>query len=205
VNVDATMASARSSELCGFVRSSLHRPAFVSGEYGSDRVVTLDALLVSRQRWRRDGRVVVWTNGCFDLLHAGHIYGLEQARRLGDILVVGVNDDEAVRALKGPDRPIYPLVDRLRMIAALRAPDLVVPFSEPTPEATLADLQPDVHVKGRDYAPPSGKPIPERAVVESYGGRIAFVDLLPGHSTSELIDRIGQRVAGDGWRRSHES
>jgi len=205
MNLDATMASAWTSDPCWFVRSSSQRRAFMSAEYAADRVVTLDALLALRQRWRREGKIVVWSNGCFDLLHAGHVYGLDQARRLGDILVVGVNGDDAVRALKGPGRPIYPLVDRLRMIAALRAPDLVVSFSEPTPEATLAELQPDVHVKGRDYAPPSGKPIPERGVVESYGGRIVFVDLLPGHSTSELIDRIGQRVAGDGWLRSHES
>jgi phosphoheptose isomerase len=153
-------------------------------------IVQLEALIPLRDQWRDQGKVLVWTNGCFDVLHVGHVHCLEQAKRLGDILVVGVNSDESVRALKGQGRPIFPLEERMRMLAALKAPDYVVAFADPTPEATLADLQPDVHVKGRDYAPPSGKPMAERSVIESYGGRIEFVDLLPSHSTSSVIDAI---------------
>jgi D-glycero-beta-D-manno-heptose 1-phosphate adenylyltransferase len=165
----------------------------------SDRViVTLDDLLGLRGRWRRQGKVLVWTNGCFDLLHVGHIQCLEQAKGLGDVLVVGVNSDESVRVLKGPHRPIFPVAERLRMLAALKAPDFVVSFADLTPEATLADLQPDVHVKGRDYAPPSGKPLPERAIIESYGGRVEFVDRLPNHSTSSVIEAIGDRARREG-------
>ena len=167
--------------------------------YLSDRViVTLDDLLEPRERWRREGNVLVWTNGCFDLLHVGHVHLLEQARRFGDILVVGVNSDESVRALKGPGRPIFPLPDRLRMLAALRAPDHVISFAGLTPEAALADLQPDVHVKGEDYAPPSHRPIPERAIIESYGGRIEFVELLPSRSTSSVIEAIRERTRREG-------
>jgi rfaE bifunctional protein nucleotidyltransferase chain/domain len=167
--------------------------------YLSDRVlVTMDELLTLREQWKGQGRVLVWTNGCFDVLHVGHIHCLEQARGLGDILVVGVNSDEAVRTLKGPDRPIVPLAERMRMLAALRAPDYVVSFAGLTPEATLADLRPDVHVKGRDYAPPLGKPIPERNIVESYGGRVEFVDWLPGYSSSSLIRGIGDRAHKEG-------
>jgi glycerol-3-phosphate cytidylyltransferase len=140
--------------------------------------------------WNRQGRIVVWTNGCFDILHVGHLHCLEQAKRLGDILVVGVNTDITVRKLKGAGRPVFPLDERMRLLAALRAPDYVVPFSGITPEAALADLKPNVHVKGEDYAEPSGKRLPEKAVVESYGGRIKFVSLLPGHSTSEIVQRI---------------
>jgi phosphoheptose isomerase len=175
--------------LCELVESSMHLAdsSVVDIPRG---IIEFDDLLVLRDRWRHQGKVLVWTNGCFDVLHVGHVHCLEQAERLGDILVVGVNTDESVRALKGPNRPIFPLEERMRILAALEAPDYVVAFAGPTPEATLAVLQPDVHVKGRDYAPPSGKPMAERDVIESYGGRIEFVDLLPSHSTSSVIESI---------------
>lgn len=155
-------------------------------------------LLLLRERWKREGRTVVWANGCFDVLHLGHLYCLEQAKQRGDVLVVGVNTDAAVRALKGPGRPIFPLDDRMRMLAALEATDYVVAFEGTTPEAALKDLKPDVHVKGEDYGPSSGRPMPERAVVESYGGRIEFVPLLPGHSTSELVARMTEAEGTEG-------
>jgi phosphoheptose isomerase len=175
--------------LCELVEASFH-PADTPTLDVPRGVVHLDHLLALRDQWRRQGRVLVWTNGCFDVLHVGHVHLLEQAKRLGDILVAGVNSDESVQALKGPDRPIFPLQERMQMLAALKAPDYVVAFAGLTPEATLADLQPDVHVKGQDYAPPSGKPMAERGVIESYGGRIEFVELLPSHSTSSVIESI---------------
>jgi len=147
-------------------------------------------LLVLRQRWKSDGRVVVWTNGCFDILHVGHISCLEEARRFGDLLVVGVNTDSAVRALKGRGRPVFPLEERMRMLSALEATDYVVAFEGKTPERAIADLKPDVHVKGSNYAVLDGPPMPEREIVESYGGRVEFVPLLEGHSTSAILRRL---------------
>jgi phosphoheptose isomerase len=183
--------------LCELVESSLPavigEPTLAPAEAG---VVPWSDLLPLREEWRRDGRTVVWTNGCFELLHVGHLHVLEQAKRLGDVLIVGVNSDESVRALKGGGRPIVPLEERMRMLAALDVTDFVVAFDGTTPERPIADLEPDVHVKGEDYAPPSGKPMPERSVVESYGGRVEFVPLLPGHSTSDLIRRMGARSSG---------
>ena len=161
----------------------------------SGSVATLDELLALRAGWRAAGRTVVWTNGCFDVLHAGHLASLAAARRLGDVLVVGVNDDAAVRRLKGPGRPVVPEADRAALLAALRDVDYVVVFTEDTPEAVLSRLRPEVAAKGADYAGADGKPIPERALVEGYGGRVAFLPLLEGRSTSALLDG-----AGDGSR-----
>ena len=153
-------------------------------------VVSLDDLLSLREGWRAAGRVVVWTNGCFDLVHAGHLASLEAARELGDVLVVGVNSDEAAQRLKGEGRPLLPAAERAAILAALRPVDYVTVFDEDTPESALERLQPDVHAKGADYAPPNGKPIPERAVVEAYGGRVEFLPLLEGRSTTDLVETI---------------
>jgi rfaE bifunctional protein nucleotidyltransferase chain/domain len=150
----------------------------------SGRVVDWDELLAERERWRHQGLTVVWTNGCFDLLHLGHIRSLEAAKRLGDILVVGLNGDDGVRTLKGPGRPVMPAVARAETLAALRAVDRVVVFEELTPEVALERLRPDVHTKGADYADRS---LPERDVVESFGGRIEFLPLVEGFSTSEIV------------------
>jgi rfaE bifunctional protein nucleotidyltransferase chain/domain len=157
---------------------------------GGGALVEWPALLVERAAWRRQGRVVVWTNGCFDLLHVGHLRNLQAARALGDVLVVGVNDDASVARLKGPGRPILPAAERAELLAGLACVDRVVLFGEDTPEAALARLEPDIHCKGADYAPPHGKPIPEARIVEGYGGRVAFLPLLPGSSTTDLIERI---------------
>src|SRR5690348_9449394 len=124
------------------------------------KITSWDALLPWREAARRDGRTVVWTNGCFDLLHVGHLRNLQAARALGDALVVGINDDASVRRLKGPGRPIVPAAERAEMVAALACVDAVVLFGEDTPETALARLRPDVHCKGADYAPPDGKPVP---------------------------------------------
>ena len=163
----------------------------------SKKIVDLPVLLRIRDRYRQDGRTVVWTNGCFDLLHAGHVRSLQLASEIGDILVVGINSDESVRLLKGAGRPVLTASDRAEVIAALECVDHVVVFAELTPTATLECLKPDVHCKGDDYAPPFGKPIPEREVVEAYGGRVAFLPLIPGISTSELIRRVQQLGKGD--------
>jgi rfaE bifunctional protein nucleotidyltransferase chain/domain len=148
------------------------------------------ALLAAREKHRRAGRVVVWTNGCFDLLHPGHVASLQAARALGDVLVVGLNSDASVKANKGPARPVLTQHERAAMLAALECVDHVIIFDEPTPAATLARLRPDVHCKGAEYAPPHGRPVPERAVVEGYGGRIAYLPLVPGVSTTELLRRV---------------
>jgi rfaE bifunctional protein nucleotidyltransferase chain/domain/rfaE bifunctional protein kinase chain/domain len=133
---------------------------------------------------RAAGGTVVATGGCFDLLHAGHIATLEAARALGDMLVVCLNSDDSVRALKGPSRPLQPLEDRMRVLQALRAVDAVVVFDESTPEAALRDLRPDVWVKGGDYSPAT---LPEADLVRSWGGQVVCVPYLAGRSTSELV------------------
>lgn len=168
----------------------------------NSKLMHWDILLALRRQWRAEGKTVVWTNGCFDLLHVGHVRSLEAARRLGQVLVVGVNSDPSVRQLKGDGRPIVPASQRAEVLTALKCVDYVVIFDEATPEAALSRLKPDVHCKGADYAPPHGKPIPEAGVVESYGGRIEFLPLFPSVSTSDLIQRIcEQSDAGFGKER----
>jgi len=136
---------------------------------------------------QKRGRAVVFTNGCFDLLHAGHVALLEAARGQGDFLVVGVNTDPSVRRLKGRARPIVPLRERMEVLAALRSVDCVVPFAEPTPARLVARLRPDVLVKGSDYRVPE---IVGREVVLARGGRLVTVPLRRGRSTTDLIRRV---------------
>jgi D-beta-D-heptose 7-phosphate kinase/D-beta-D-heptose 1-phosphate adenosyltransferase len=150
----------------------------------------VEALVQLRLEWRKAGKTVVWTNGCFDLLHVGHTRSLQAARRLGDILIVGLNSDNSVRRLKGPGRPLVPEADRSELLSALECVDHVVIFDESTPEQVLDLLRPDIHCKGAEYAPPSGKPIPERAVVEAYDGKVVFLPLVEGLSTTSLLNRI---------------
>jgi len=138
------------------------------------------------RRLQRRGRAVVFTNGCFDLLHAGHVALLETARGLGDFLIVGVNTDRSVRRLKGAGRPIVPLGERMEVLAALRSVDCVVPFGEATPARLIARLRPDVLVKGADYR---AKTIVGRDTVEARGGRVVTVRLQRGLSTTGLIRR----------------
>ena len=158
------------------------------------KIVDWETLLSLRRRWRREGKKIVWTNGCFDLLHVGHVRSRQGAKKFGDILVVGVNSDESVRRLKGPDRPIMPAEERIEVLSALEVVDYVIVFSELTPEIAVTKLQPDIHCKGADYAPPAGKPVPEAKVVASYGGRIEYLPLYPGASTSDIIRRIRGEV-----------
>ena len=154
----------------------------------------LPELLAERDRLRAAGRVVVWTNGTFDLLHPGHVASLEQARGLGDVLVVGVNSDASVKGYKGPYRPILFEDERAALLAALECVDYVTVFNDPTPVGVLAAIRPDVHCKGAEYAPPHGRPVPERATVEGYGGRVEYLPLVPGLSSTDVIARV--RAAG---------
>lgn len=155
----------------------------------------LDELVALREGWRAAGLVVVWTNGSFDLLHPGHVVSLEAARGFGDVLVVGVNSDASVRGYKGPRRPVLDQHERATLICALECVDATLVFDEPTPEVVLERLRPDVHVKGAEYAPPHGRPVPERALVEGYGGRVEYVPLLPGVSTTSIIARLTQAAS----------
>ncbi|QEL20969.1 adenylyltransferase/cytidyltransferase family protein [Limnoglobus roseus] len=157
-----------------------------------EKIVDWPTLLTVREQFRQTGRTVVWTNGCFDLLHPGHLSSLASARQLGDLLIVGLNSDASVKGNKGPLRPILSQGERAEMLAAVECVDFVVVFDEPTPEAALAKLQPDVHCKGAEYAPPHGRPVPERAIVEGYGGKIAYLPLVAGVSTTDLIARINR-------------
>jgi len=147
----------------------------------------LAALARERQAWREAGRRVVLTNGCFDLLHAGHLALLEAARHEGDALVVAINSDASVRRLKGEGRPLVPEVERAEALAALEAVDRVVVYDEDTPVAVVKALLPDVLVKGADWA---ADEIVGRAEVEAAGGRVVRVALVPGRSTSGLVERI---------------
>ncbi len=136
----------------------------------------------------RAGKRVVFTNGVFDILHAGHVTYLQSARELGDILVVGLNTDASVRSLaKGADRPINTLENRAIVVAALRCVDFVLAFEEFTPEAIIASLKPDIHVKGGDYTLDQ---LPEAKVVQSYGGEVRILSILPGLSTTAILARL---------------
>jgi len=156
----------------------------------STKEVDLPALVSLRAKWRAEGRTVVWTNGVFDVLHAGHLASLTAARAHGDVLVVGVNADATVTKAKGADRPVFPAHERVAMLAALEVVDHVIVFEEPTPAEVIAAVQPDVHCKGADYAPPNGAPIPEADIVRAYGGRIEFLPLVDGRSTTKTLERL---------------
>jgi rfaE bifunctional protein nucleotidyltransferase chain/domain len=139
----------------------------------------------------RGPRRIVFTNGCFDLLHPGHIQTLEKARSLGDLLVVGVNSDRSVRAIKGPSRPLVAGSERAEILAALEAVDFVVLFDEDTPRELIARLHPDVLVKGADWG---AEEIVGREQVEAGGGRVVSLPLEPGYSTSALLENIRRSV-----------
>ena len=146
------------------------------------------------EKARAAGRRVVLANGCFDLLHVGHVRYLEDARALGDLLIVGVNGDDAVRRLKGPGRPLMPAVERAEMLAALRAVDHVVVFEDDTADRLVALLRPAVHAKGTDYTAES---VPERASVLAAGGRVAIAGDAKQHSTRDVIAEILARFGHD--------
>ena len=162
-------------------------------------ILTIEEAILRFGREKRNGRRVVFTNGCFDLLHPGHIQSLEQARGLGDALVVGINGDASVRELKGPGRPILPELERAEILAALECVDAVVIFQELTPRETIAALLPDVLVKGGDWA---GDQIIGREEVEAAGGRVVSVPVVPGYSTTAILAKMRAAGSASGQRNS---
>lgn len=150
-------------------------------------VLSLDDLIVRFGPGKRNGKRVVFTNGCFDLLHPGHIRSLETARGLGDVLIVGINSDESVRTLKGEGRPVISEQERAEILASLECVDAVVIFDEFTPQRVVAALVPDVLVKGGDWP---GNQIVGREEVEAAGGKVVLVDVVPGYSTTDILKKI---------------
>ncbi len=151
------------------------------------KVYPLKKLIPIRKRLKWAGKKVVFTNGCFDLLHGGHVRLFHEARKKGDVLIVALNSDASVRRLKGPSRPIFPLKERFEILAALADVDYLTSFGEATPQKIIAALLPDVLVKGGDWGP---NEIVGRAEVEAAGGRVARIRYYEGHSTSSIIRRI---------------
>jgi len=152
-----------------------------------DSIFTLEQAILRFARDKRNGRKLVFTNGCFDLLHPGHIRSLEQARDLGDALLVGLNSDASVRQLKGNGRPVIPERERAEILSALECVDAVVIFDDLTPRRVIAALLPDVLVKGGDWP---GDQIVGREEVEAAGGRVVSVPVVPGYSTTEILKKI---------------
>ena len=150
----------------------------------SERIEEYAAIL------RAAGLRVVFTNGCFDILHAGHVRYLSQARALGDVLILGLNSDASVRRLKGETRPVNGEEDRAEVVGALKSVDAVVLFEEDTAEALIAKVRPAVYAKGGDYTPET---LPEARIVEAYGGEVAFIPLVADKSTTNIIERAGRR------------
>lgn len=140
---------------------------------------------------RAAGKSIVTTNGCFDLLHAGHVQYLTEAASYGDVLVVGINSDASVRLIKGLQRPIQKEYDRMLLVGALKVVDYAFIFNEPDPCTFIDQIKPDVHVKGGDYRP---EQLPETAVVEKWGGRVVIVGFAPGYSTSGIVAKIQAEV-----------
>ena len=169
------------------LQRALHRgsEAYRSGIFDQD------TLQIQLRAARAEGERIVMTNGCFDILHPGHIDYLEKARALGDRLIVAVNDDASVRRLKGANRPVNPLATRMRMLSALGCVDWVVPFSEDTPERLYCELLPDVLVKGGDY---TEEQVVGGDCVKAAGGKVQIIDFLSGHSTTDLIKRIQEQA-----------
>ncbi|MDT7542736.1 MAG: D-glycero-beta-D-manno-heptose 1-phosphate adenylyltransferase [Acidobacteriota bacterium] len=156
----------------------------------ASRIVERNRLIARVAIARRHGARIVFANGCFDLLHVGHVRYLEAARALGDLLVVGVNADAQARRLKGEGRPFMPERERAEVVASLRAVDLVTIFTESTVEALLLAIRPDIHAKGTDYTEDS---VPERAVVLSYGGQVRIVGDAKDHSSTEIVKAVNRQ------------
>ncbi len=162
-------------------------------EFERKVILSRGQLIELREEWRKAGQRVVFTNGCFDLIHLGHVRYLQEARRLGAVLIVGLNSDASVRHLKGPQRPLVSEGERAEVMSALRPVDYVVIFDEPTAGPLVSELQPDIYVKGGDYNSGEGgqgKFLPEAEIVYGYGGQVALIPFVPGHSTTDLINKI---------------
>ena len=156
------------------------------------KIKKLEELKILAANLRAKGKKVIFANGCFDLLHVGHIRYLQEARALGDVLILGVNGDAGVGALKGKGRPLQPEAERAEVLASLECVDYVLVFDAPTVDGILKELRPDVHAKGTDYTEES---IPERETVRSYGGQVAIAGDPKDHSTRDLIEIILAKFA----------
>ncbi|HUI75123.1 MAG TPA: D-glycero-beta-D-manno-heptose 1-phosphate adenylyltransferase [Candidatus Acidoferrum sp.] len=150
-------------------------------------ILTTEEAILRFRREKRNGKKVVFTNGCFDLLHPGHLQSLEQAREMGDALLVGINSDASVTELKGEGRPVLPAAERAEILAALECVDGVVIFDELTPQRVIGQLLPDILVKGSDWP---GDQIVGREEVEAAGGKVVLAPIVPGYSTSAILQRI---------------
>jgi rfaE bifunctional protein nucleotidyltransferase chain/domain len=152
-----------------------------------EKVKTREGLKAIAAKAKREGKKIVFTNGCFDLLHVGHLHVLREAKKLGDTLIVALNSDSSVKQIKGPGRPILPEGERAELIAALEMVDYVTLFDEPDPLNVIQELKPDVLAKGGDWA---ADKIIGREFVESYGGKVAVINFLQGRSTTDIIERM---------------
>jgi rfaE bifunctional protein nucleotidyltransferase chain/domain len=165
-----------------------------SSESVADKIKTVDEIAAIATEAKKNGRRVVFTNGCFDLLHRGHVHILRQAKAAGDLLIVGMNSDSSVKSIKGPARPILPEIDRVELIAAMEMVDYVVLFDEPDPYQLIATIKPNVLAKGGDW---SSDKIVGADIVERDGGRVAVIPYLKGFSTTEIIERIRKQNGQD--------
>ena len=153
----------------------------------SGKLKTLDELIEIAAQARRNGKSVVFTNGCFDILHRGHVHVLRQAKAAGDLLIVAINSDQSVKAIKGPTRPVAAEIDRLELIAAMEMVDYVILFDEPDPSKLITAIKPNVLAKGGDWG---ADEVVCADIVERQGGRVLLVPYLKGYSTTEMIERI---------------
>jgi rfaE bifunctional protein nucleotidyltransferase chain/domain len=167
--------------------------SFACAAISMGKIISQDELIQVTAREKRSGRRVVFTNGCFDLLHPGHVRCLAEARALGDVLVVAVNSDHSVRGNKGPERPLVPEQDRAEVLAALASVDYVTIFDELTPRELISRVLPSILVKGADWAPDQ---VAGREEVEAAGGRVVSIPLAPGYSTTNILQRIRNAAAG---------
>ncbi|MFW6386448.1 MAG: D-glycero-beta-D-manno-heptose 1-phosphate adenylyltransferase [Bacillota bacterium] len=152
-----------------------------------DKILERGEVKKKTEKIRKSSRSIAFTNGCFDILHVGHIRYLRQAAEFGDVLLVAVNSDSSVAEIKGPERPIIGEQDRIEIVAALEMVDYAVLFSEPTCSKLLQEIKPEIYIKGGDYTKES---LPEWPAVVEYGGEVEFIDLVSGRSTSKIIEKI---------------
>ena len=150
-------------------------------------VITKETATSMVEELKKQGKTVVFTNGCFDILHVGHLKYLSEAKKHGDVLIVGINSDSSVRALKGSERPINNEIDRAEVISGLKSVDFTVIFAENTPMELIDQLKPSIHVKGGDYTKDS---LPETVIVEKHGGKVVILSFVEGKSTTQILNRI---------------
>lgn len=151
------------------------------------KIKTIKSLQQILAKLKNQGKKIVFTNGCFDILHIGHIRYLKKAKSFGDILVIGLNSDSSVKKLKGKNRPVFSQNERAEILSSLEFVDFVIIFNEDTPEKLISKIKPDIHVKGGDYKTDD---LPEAEIVKEYGGKIKIVKFIPGYSTTGLINKI---------------